>query len=178
MDQITMSGRWFVDRISGGNIVWSWSKSTSNFQSEAPCSSDLVGVDDDFLKLLRILAPALTKQMRGVVTLFVEFQESKCDCKASWMCRRTESCLQVYLFVQRATGQSKRIWCSVHWLFEHRWHRLELEIPQRAWSFYPIDGGIENKLYNAVVWAPNKVFPRKIKGKCIFWPLQPDSLLF
>ena len=129
IDQMIMSGRWLVERISGGKTICSWSKSTSNFQSEAPCNWDLIGYFY-FLNLLWLLSPALTKEIWGAIIIFVAFQEFTCDCNASWMCRRTESCLQVYLFVWRATGQLESIWCNVHLLLEHRRQRLEFDIPQ------------------------------------------------
>ena len=35
-DQITMSGRWSVEQISGGKVIFLWSKSINNCQSFAP----------------------------------------------------------------------------------------------------------------------------------------------
>ena len=128
-DHTIMSGHSFVDKISGGNVIWSWSKSTRSFQSAAPWSKE--GGKTGFGHLVS-LAPALTKLIvvKDWAVSFFTFQASTSGFRAVFRWSNTESCLQVYLLVSNATMQFVKIWCNVPLAFWHNWQRYEFSITQ------------------------------------------------
>ena len=145
-----MSGRSFVDKISGGNVTWSWSKSTRSFQSEAPWSKE--GVNTGFVHLVS-LAPALTKLIVGKdwAVSFLIFRASTSASRAVFRCSNTESCLQVYLLLFNATRQFDKIWCSVPLAFWHSWHRPEFSMPHSCRRSGVLTQLIEEESTNLII---------------------------
>ena len=134
IDQMTMSGHSFIERITGGKTTWSWSKSTSNFQSDAPLSADATRFG--LLLGFVILHPALMKncEIWGVGVSFFELESLISTSRAFWMCRSTESCLHVYNLEVSATGQFERMWCKVHFSAWHKRQALEFVYPHKLKS--------------------------------------------
>ena len=120
-----ISGRWLVERISGGNTIWSWSKSTRSFQSFAVermfrsigLETKEVIFDPALMKELEI-GIGLAKLLR-VGDLFCEFTLFS---NSGFNVRRTESCRQVYLFDLSATLQPASMWDVLQFETEHNLH--------------------------------------------------------
>ena len=133
-DQITISGRSLVQVISGGKTIFSLSKLAKSSQSVAPSNSDFP--DWRFPCLKDFFLPAFTKycDMCLFLSTFGHLLiADMCSCSVVLIWKRTESCLNVYLFVVRAVLQFDRIWCKVHFSALHNVQQAEVFIPHK-WS--------------------------------------------